>query len=71
MLHVDEIHLDHITRPMFVFILHTDHKQLWPYKQMLTIIKVKVKFSLEQTTKAQRWSRGIALFFLDHGTRRG
>jgi hypothetical protein len=25
---------------------------------------VKVKFTLEQTTKAQRWSRGIDLFFL-------
>ena len=27
-------------------------------------VKVKVKFSLEQATKAQRGSRGIALFFL-------
>jgi hypothetical protein len=27
-------------------------------------IKVKVKFSLEQTTKAQRGSRGVALLFL-------
>jgi hypothetical protein len=26
--------------------------------------KVKVKFSLEQATKAQRGSRGIALLFL-------
>ena len=25
---------------------------------------VKVKFTLEQATKAQRWSRGIALLFL-------
>jgi hypothetical protein len=27
-------------------------------------IKVKVKFTLEQATKAQRWSRGKALLFL-------
>jgi len=27
-------------------------------------IKVKVKLTLEQATKAQRWSRGIALLFL-------
>jgi hypothetical protein len=27
-------------------------------------VKVKVKFSLEQATKAQRGSRGIALLFL-------
>jgi hypothetical protein len=26
--------------------------------------KVKVKLTLEQVTKAQRWSRGIALLFL-------
>jgi hypothetical protein len=26
-------------------------------------VKVKVKFTLEQPTKAQRWSRGIALHF--------
>ena len=27
-------------------------------------LKVKVKVILEQATEAQRWSRGIALFFL-------
>jgi hypothetical protein len=27
-------------------------------------VKVKVKFTLEQATKAQRWNRGIALLFL-------
>ena len=27
-------------------------------------VKVKVNVTLEQTTKAQSWSRGIALFFL-------
>ena len=26
-------------------------------------VKVKVKFTLEQATKAQRWSRGIAVLF--------
>jgi hypothetical protein len=26
--------------------------------------RVKVKFTLEQATKAQSWSRGIALLFL-------
>ena len=28
------------------------------------LVKVKVKLTLEQTTKAQRWSRGVALLFL-------
>jgi hypothetical protein len=28
------------------------------------LLKVKVKFSLEEATKAQRGSRGIALLFL-------
>jgi len=28
-------------------------------------VKVKVKFTLEQATKAQRWSKGIALLFLE------
>ena len=27
-------------------------------------VKVKIKFTLEQATKAQRWRRGIALLFL-------
>jgi len=29
-----------------------------------TYVKVKVKFTLQEATKAQRGSRGIALFFL-------
>jgi len=33
-------------------------------KKILLLLKVKVKFALEQATKAQRWSRGIALLFL-------
>ena len=31
-------------------------------------VKVKVKFSLQQATEAQRVSRGIALLFHDLGT---
>jgi hypothetical protein len=31
---------------------------------ILYIVKVKVKFTLEQATKAQRRSRGIAVLFL-------
>jgi hypothetical protein len=34
-------------------------------------VKVKVKFTLEQATKAQRGSRGIALLFFNPGARRG
>jgi hypothetical protein len=32
-------------------------------KSAHTLVKVKVKFTLEQATKAQRGSRGIALLF--------
>ena len=39
--------------------------------QNITIYLVKVNFNLEQTMKAHRGSRGIALPFHDHGTRRG
>jgi len=44
---------------------------------MLNIEKVKVKYTLVQALRlctgrtAHRGSRGIALLFLDHGTRRG
>jgi hypothetical protein len=40
---------------------------LGPYKVMilkLDLVKVKVRFTLEQATKAYRGSRGIALLFL-------
>ena len=38
------------------------HTTFWPF---VTAIKwEKVKFILEQATKTQRWSRGIALLFL-------
>jgi hypothetical protein len=31
---------------------------------VVNVVKVKVKFTLEQATKAQRGTRGIALLFL-------
>jgi hypothetical protein len=34
-------------------------------------VKVKIRLTPEQATKAQRESKGIALLFCDHGTRRG
>ena len=30
---------------------------------IIIIIKITLKFTLHQATKAQRWSRGIALLF--------
>ena len=33
-------------------------------REYMSELKVKIKFTLEQATKAQRWSRGIALLFL-------
>jgi hypothetical protein len=50
----------------FIYVLPTDFS---PHKQHcenenLKSGKVKVKFSLEQATKAQRGSRCIALLFL-------
>jgi hypothetical protein len=33
--------------------------------------KVNLKFTIEQVTKAQRWSRGIALLFFNLGARWG
>jgi len=35
-----------------------------PFADVIKPVKVKVKIALEQTTKAQRWSRGLALLFL-------
>jgi hypothetical protein len=40
------------------------------YFIFLYSIKVKVKVAIEQAMKTQRESRGIALLFHDHGTRR-
>ena len=40
--------------------------QFWiPAFHILNIVKVKVKFTLEQATKVQKGSRGIAVFFLE------
>jgi hypothetical protein len=39
--------------------IHREHMELYSL-----FVKVKVKFTLEQATKAQRESRGIALLFL-------
>ena len=36
----------------------------WKYKQLDIKVKVKVKLSVEQIKNAQRWSRYIALLFL-------
>jgi len=41
------------------------------YAQVPFTVKVKVKYSLLQAYVAQRVGRGIALLFLDRGTRRG
>ena len=40
-----------------------DIHKIW-YRRSLKTVEVKVKVTLEQATKTQRWSRGIALFFL-------
>jgi len=40
------------------------NNHLLDYATAFLLIKVKVKFTLEQATKAQRGSRGIALLFL-------
>ena len=40
---------------MFKLLLFTTNK---------VKVKVKVKFTLEQATKTQRWSRGVAPLFL-------
>jgi len=36
---------------------------IYAYIAILTEVKVKVRFTLEQATKAQRGRRGIALLF--------
>jgi hypothetical protein len=44
---------NYTSTPPYVFMACTE-----------TTLKLKVKFTLEQATKAQRGSRGIALLFL-------
>jgi len=38
-------------------------QHIYAYIAILVEVKVKVKFTLEQATKAQRERRGITLFF--------
>jgi hypothetical protein len=45
-------------------LIKVTHTNILIYTYIKVKVKVKVKFALEQATKAQRWSRGIALFFL-------
>ena len=42
----------------------TDSTETWTQKVKVKV-KVNVKFTLEQTTKVQRWSIGIALLFFN------
>ena len=55
----------HILRSKFCVLLFflLDLPTNIPYINIRRI-KVKVKVTIEQSTKAQRWSRGIALRFL-------
>ena len=46
----------------FLTFLHNARQ--WLFTRRTIEIKVKVKVTLEQATKAQRWSRCIALLFL-------
>jgi hypothetical protein len=63
---MDTIH--HLINLNNIPVLDTIHILInWysiPYQTGHFDIKVKVKVTLEQATKAQRWSRGIALLFL-------
>jgi hypothetical protein len=43
--------------------------ELLPYKRIET--QLKVKFTLEQSTRTQRWSRGMASLFLSLGVALG
>jgi len=52
-----------ITRHFLSFILKISPTSAYT-SQLDNNMKVKVKFSLEKATKAQRGSRGIALLFL-------
>jgi len=61
------------SRPSFSMTLYRDHL----YPTSINLTKVQVKCTLVQALRlctgptAHRGSRGIALLFLDHGTRRG
>jgi hypothetical protein len=45
--------------------------QVWPKIQARVKVEVKVRFTLEQTTKTQRGNRGIALLFFNLGAKWG
>ena len=44
--------------------MYDNARTVWAEGHLVFTVKVKVKVTLEQAMKAQRWSRGIALFFL-------
>jgi hypothetical protein len=44
-------------------VMHAFHS-IRSAAELMVKVKVKVNFTLEQATKAQRWSRGIAPLFL-------
>jgi hypothetical protein len=48
----------------FSVLLQSLHWIFWGLMQQHQIVKVKVKFTLKQAIKTQRWSGGIALLFL-------
>jgi len=70
---VDLIHLPHLT--CVTGLAPVTFSETWNEDHVLILYvmekdkKVKVKFTLEQATKAQRGSRGIALLFLNLDTR--
>ena len=52
-----------------IFRIHQDRPWVPPSRLYIKCrvsvkIKIKVKFTLEQATKAQRWCRGIAVLYL-------
>jgi len=49
---------------MIIIIIIIIKVNLLSIKERIKIIKVKLKFTLEQATKAHRGSKGIALLFL-------
>ena len=51
-------------RHLLLFIWNVSVLTGWIFVKLYAGVKVKVKFTLEETTKVQRGSRGIALLFL-------
>ena len=52
------------SRSMAPLILNLRSRRKWVEHHISAAVKVKVQFTLEQATKPQRGSRGIALLFL-------